>query len=109
AHGSERALRDAAERNDALRHLVDVLLQLFAELVEQLVQRYEARPLDVPMRLLRLQVQVDRAGETDVQQVDVALAGLGRQVDAGLVHCSILTQTGDATPFCRSARIPSMR
>jgi len=51
-----RAFGDCTERHCALRDVVDVLLQLLTELVEQLVQRDEARALHVPVRVLRLQV-----------------------------------------------------
>src|SRR5712671_6201560 len=44
----------------ALGEQVHVLLHCFVDLVEQLVQGDEVRALDVPVRLLRLRLEVDR-------------------------------------------------
>src|SRR5256885_10563325 len=38
--------------------------------VEQFVQRDEVGPFHVPVRLLRLELEVDRVGQSLVQQVD---------------------------------------
>ena len=75
-----------AERDRALRDVVDVLLQLLAERVEQLVQADELRALHVPVRVLDLQVQVDGAGQPAVEQLTDARADVERQIVASLVH-----------------------
>ena len=60
-------------------------VQLAAEPVDHLVQRDEVRALDVPMRLLRQQRQIDRIGKTGIEDGDRNGLGIGWQVITGLV------------------------
>ena len=54
----------------ALGDLVHVVHHFLVDLVEQLVQRDEIRPLDVPVSLLDLRLQVDGVGQAGVEQLD---------------------------------------
>ena len=74
------ALRRAAELHDAFCHCIDMRVQLAAEPVDHLVQRDEVRALDVPMRLLRQQRQIDRIGKTGIEDGDRNGLGIGWQV-----------------------------
>jgi hypothetical protein len=58
------------ERNGSFGNLVSVLLGLRSHTIEQIVQSNEVRSLDVPVRLLCLQMQIDRIGEMLVEQLD---------------------------------------
>src|SRR5213076_1980182 len=74
-HDRGDAFGDPAQLHDALGQQVDVFVGGGVNLVEQLVQGDELGPLDVPVSLLRLQLQVDRVGQSLVQQVDHLAAG----------------------------------
>ena len=62
-------VRNSAQRDDALGNLIDISLNFAGNIVKQLVQGDEVRPLDIPVRLLRLQAQVDQIGESLVEQL----------------------------------------
>src|SRR5262245_51979705 len=53
------------------------------DVVEQLVQGDELRPFDVPVCLLALTLEIQRVGETLVEQLDDLLPGGRWQVVAG--------------------------
>jgi hypothetical protein len=76
-----------------MRAVVDPLLDLFGDLVEELVERDEVRPLHVPVGLLRLGLQIDRVRETSVQQLDERGTGRLREIDLRLVHGRLLRVT----------------
>src|SRR5882762_10323401 len=65
---TDRSFRDPAELDDPLGDQVDVSLDGFVDLVEQLVKSDERRTLHVPMRLLALRLQVDALGEALVEE-----------------------------------------
>ena len=74
AHGP---FGDAAELHDPLGEQIRVLRHGAVDLVEQLVQRDECRPLHVPMRLLALGLEIDAVGEPLIEEADdFAPAGL---------------------------------
>ena len=74
-HHPGRALGDAAELHRPLGDVVHVVLDVLVDLVEQLVQGDEVRPLDVPVGLLGLRLQVDAVGQPGVEQLDHLDAG----------------------------------
>ena len=59
-----------AERRDPLGDQVHELPRVVGDLVEELVERDEVRPLHVPMRLLGLQGEIDGEGQVLSQQRD---------------------------------------
>src|ERR1051325_8355349 len=64
------AFRDAAELHRALGNVVNVILNILIDLVEQFVQGDEVGPLDVPVGLLGLRLQIDRIGEAGVEYLN---------------------------------------
>src|SRR5205823_5980240 len=75
-------LGDAAQLDDALCEQVYVLVGRRVNLVEQLVERDELRPLHVPVSLLGLQLEVDGVGQLLVQEIDhLAAGGFGEIVE----------------------------
>src|SRR6266853_370895 len=92
-HDPRGSLGRTAELNDALREQVHVLLHCFVDLVEQLVQGDEVRALDVPVRLLRLRLEVDRLRQPVVEQIAHLAAHILGQVVHGFV-------SHGATPLC---------
>src|SRR5579862_2355874 len=78
--------RGAAELDDALRHGVDMAVDLCPETVDHLVQGNELRAFDVPMCLLCEQGEVDTVGEACVQQLDRNLLRVGIQIILRAVH-----------------------
>ncbi len=62
-----------------------MLVELGAETVDHLVQRDKIRPLDVPMRLLGQQSQVDRVGEPGVEGADRHRLRVRGQVVVGVI------------------------
>ena len=82
----------ATEGSDAFGESVDMLPGMVGDLVEEFVQGDEVRTLDVPVRLLGLQPEIDGVDEARVEQVDDLLTGLQRQVIAGLVHAILQWQ-----------------
>jgi hypothetical protein len=60
----------ASELNRALGQVIGVLEELVDDFVEELVKGDEARPLDVPVRLLGLKREVQSVSELLVQEVD---------------------------------------
>ena len=85
-HHPGRPLGHAAELHRPLGDLVHVFLHLLVDLVEQLVQGDEVRPLDVPVGLLGLRLQVDAVGQPCVEQLDHLDAGRLGQVVLRLEH-----------------------
>ena len=81
-----RSGRKPAEGGCALRDLVDERQHRLGDHVVELVELDEVGPLDVPVRLLHLAVEVERVRETRVEQIDELLAILDREVVAGLEH-----------------------
>jgi hypothetical protein len=77
-HGARRAFGHATELGDALGNQVDVLLDGLVDLVEELVERDELRPLHVPMRLLAHRLEVDAVSEPLVEEPD-DLGACGRR------------------------------
>ena len=75
----------AAQLNDTFCHCVDMRVQLAAEPVDHLVQRDEVPALDVPMRLLGQQRQIDRIGEAGIKDGDRNGLGIGWQIIMGLL------------------------
>src|SRR5260370_37452472 len=68
--GPRRAFDHPAQLDGPLGDQVDVLFDVVVHLVEQLKEGDEMRPLHVPMRLLRLRLQIYGVGEPRVAQVD---------------------------------------
>lgn len=62
--------RNAVKLGDAFGDDVDVLIELFADFVEEFVDGDEGRPLDVPVGLLGDERQVDGVGEPRIEQLD---------------------------------------
>jgi hypothetical protein len=87
----------------ALGDVVHVVFHLLVDAVEQLVQRDEVRPLDVPVGLLGLRLEVDAVGEPRVEQFDRLGADLLRQVILGLEHGDWLLTPGDGSSISRPA------
>ena len=67
------------------------------------VQRDEVRPLDVPVRLLDLRLEVDAVGQPRVEQFDRLDAGRLVQVILGLEHGDWLLTPGDGSSISRPA------
>src|SRR4030095_5189285 len=80
---SERS-RSASELDGALGEVVGVLDDLLHHRVEELVERDEARPFDVPVRLLGLEREVEGVGELLVEKLDHPCAHLLGQVVLGI-------------------------
>jgi hypothetical protein len=59
SRGLNRAFGDTAECRDPLGEQIDKFFGGLGHLVEELVERDEVRPLDVPMGLLGLPLEVD--------------------------------------------------
>jgi hypothetical protein len=76
----------------ALGDLVHVVLHVVVDLVEQQVQADEVRPLDVPVGLLDLRLQVLAVGEPGVEQLD--------RLDAGRLGQVILCPEHDDVSLC---------
>ena len=85
-HHPGRPLGHAAELHRPLGDLVHVVLHLLVDLVEQLVQGDEVRPLDVPVGLLGLRLQVHAVGQPGIEQLDRLDAGGLGQVVLRLEH-----------------------
>src|SRR5438046_4893018 len=76
-----RALGNAAELHCPLGDVVHVVLYFLVDPVEQLVQGDEVRPLDVPVGVLGLRLQVDAVGQASDEQFDsLDAGGLGEAV-----------------------------
>ncbi len=69
-----------------LRDEVHVVLDVFVDLVEQLVQRDELWPLHIPVGLLGLRLQVDAVRQPAVQQGDGLRPDVLGKVVLGLEH-----------------------
>src|SRR5215472_15955005 len=76
----QRALGGAAERRDPLRDQVDELPRVVGDLVEELVKRDEVRPFHVPVRLLRLQGEVDGERKIIPEQDTADMGRLARLI-----------------------------
>src|SRR5436190_8454842 len=75
---SSGAEREPAESGRPLGDRVDVLEHALGDRVVELVQLDEVAALDVPVRLLELRVEIERVGETRVQELDELVArGIG--------------------------------
>lgn len=99
---SRRSVSAAAERSDALRKFVALILHNFRDLVEQLVKGDEAGSFDVSVRLFHLREQVDRIGKACLQQRYAAGADGFGEVDSGLVHVvSLWKPDGRSERFVR--------
>ena len=81
-----RALGHAAQRGDPFGKFIDLRLDYLSNAIEELVQRNEARALDVPVGLLGLQGHVDTVGQPLGQGADELAAQFFGDVDSGLVH-----------------------
>jgi len=68
-----QALRRAAELDDPLRERIHVCFCRIDHRIEQCVQRNEARPFDIPIRLLGLLHEVDTVRESRVQALQPQL------------------------------------
>jgi hypothetical protein len=71
ADAARTPLRDPAELNEPLCEEVDVVLDVAVYVVEELMERDEARSLHIPVRMLALGLKVDRVGETLIQELGV--------------------------------------
>jgi hypothetical protein len=69
-NGLGDADRGSTELDNTFGHRIDVLVQVRPEPVDHFVQRDELRSLDIPMRLLGKERQVDRIGEALVENRD---------------------------------------
>jgi hypothetical protein len=76
-HGLNRAFGGSSQRGDAFGHVIDVATEIAGNLVEQFVPGDEVRALHVPVRLLGLELQIDRVRQAGVQDRDDLGAGLG--------------------------------
>src|SRR6266851_4593176 len=83
---ARRAQRRAAELDGALGEIIGVLEDLVHDLVEELMERDEVRALDVPVRLLGLEREVQGVAELLVQELDGAAADLLGQVILRVPH-----------------------
>src|SRR5207302_2579376 len=81
-----RAERSSAELNNTFRHRVYVTIQFGAEPIDHFVQRDELRALDVPMRLLGKERQVDCIGEAIVENADRDAFRIRAEIVVGLVR-----------------------
>jgi hypothetical protein len=70
----------AAELHRAFRNVVDVIFHVFVNLVEQLVQGDEIGSLDVPVSLFGLRLQVNRVGQSSIEQLNYLDAGSFGQI-----------------------------
>ena len=82
SHHLRRAERRAAKLHGALGDRVDMLVEVLAEPVEHLVNGDEVRALDVPMRLLGDQREVDGVGEAGVEELDRGFLDVRLQIVA---------------------------
>ena len=65
-----RSLGHAPELHHTFGNVIDVVFHVFVDFVEQLVESDEIGPLDVPMGLLGLRLQVDGIREPSIEQLD---------------------------------------
>src|SRR5262245_61955201 len=86
----DRPLRGATQLDDAFREQIHGVLGGIDHLVEQLVQRDKARPLDIPVRLLGLVHEVNAVGAPRVEDLDHLSTRLGLQIILCLVHLGFL-------------------
>ena len=102
-HHPGRSLGNAAQLHRALGDVVHVVFHRLVDAVEQLVQRDEVRPLDVPVGLLGLRLEVDAVGQPGVEQLDRLDVDLRRQVLRGLEQGDWLLTPRDGSSISRPA------
>ena len=89
---------EPAQCGRPLGDLVDEAEHALGDRVVELVQLDEVGPLDVPVRLLELAVEVERVRETGVEQLDELLATVGGEVVTGLERDARLGRHGGSFP-----------
>lgn len=80
------ALRDSAEFNRAFRDVVGELLQFLGDFIEQFMQGDEVRPFHIPVRLFRLETQVEDVGARMPLEC-VGVVARPNDVAAAMVGC----------------------
>jgi hypothetical protein len=65
-----RSIGHSTELGDALGDQVRLIFQMAGDGIEQFMQLEKLESLHVPMRVLHLRLQIDRVGETRVQNFD---------------------------------------
>src|SRR5262249_28661903 len=91
------------------RDQIRVLLRVLINLVEELVESDEARPLDVPVSLLGLLGQIDAIGQALLKQSHHLSSNLLRQIVLGLVHHDVLRRSATIDPPRHHAMPSSVR
>ena len=61
-----RGISDTAKLDRPLGNEVDVVFDTFVDLIEELMQRDEVRPFDIPVRVFAMQLQINGLGEACV-------------------------------------------
>jgi hypothetical protein len=61
-----RRISDPAKLDRPLGYQVDVVFDTFVDLIEELMQRDEVRPFDIPVRVFAMQLQINGIGEACV-------------------------------------------
>jgi len=56
-------ISDTAKLNRPFGNQVDVVFDTFVHLIEELMQCDEVRPLDIPVRVFAMQLQINGLGE----------------------------------------------
>ena len=61
-----RGISDTAELDRPLGNQVDVVFDTLVDLIEELMQRDEVRPFDIPVRVFAMQLEINGIGEACV-------------------------------------------
>ncbi len=75
-HHLRGAQCNAVELGNALGNGIDVIIELGAHGVEHFVHGDKSGALEIPMRLLGHECQIDGVGEASVEDIDHRLAGV---------------------------------
>ena len=66
-HSADRSFSETTQLHDALCQKICVTIEIGIEPSEQIVERYELRSTNVPMRMARLKPEVEALREADIQ------------------------------------------
>jgi len=61
-----RRISDTTKLDRPLGYQVDLVFDTFVDLIEELMQRDEVRPFDIPVRVFAMQLQINGIGEACV-------------------------------------------
>ena len=86
ADGLGGAHGDAIKLGDALGDGIGVIVEFGPHGIEHFVDGDEGRALEVPVRLLGHEAQIDRLGEAGVEQIDHRGLGVGLEADFWRFH-----------------------